>query len=246
LMRPTLAVGASAALTVSLALAYPAQAATYTPLGERSLAASSLGAGDVPRWMSHGTRPEPQRTFSRGAAAGAPGLCVDKNGDEIQGRQARQSMESRVVTRVTVDPQGSTDVVSHIFQYRTRAAAERAWSYLSATAARCEGRTEVNGEGEGITTRGVVTTEVDQTRPLFGTRGITILADIDLVIDAFDTEFDLIGDSYTAYYLAGMSIISVTFGSNDGDSRGVGRVSRGFVDTMSIVIAQRVERRTLG
>lgn len=202
--------------------------------------------GDVPRWMSHGTRSEPQLTFRRGAAAGAPELCVDRNGDAIQGRPARQSMESKVVTRVTLDPQGSTDVASHIFQYRTRAAAERAWSYLTTNAARCEGRTEVNGEGEGITTRGVVTAEVAHTRPLFGTPGITILADIDLVIDAFDTEFALIGDAYTTYYLAGMSIISVTFASNDGDFRGVGRVSRGFVDTMSIVIAQRVERRTLG
>lgn len=243
LMRPILAVAASVALTVSLAVAYPAQAATYTPLGERSLAGSSLGAGDVPRWMSHGTRSEPQLTFRRGAAAGAPELCVDRNGDAIQGRQARQSMQSKVVTRVTRI--GSTDVDSLIFQYRTRAAAERAWTHLSANAARCEGRTEVNGEGEGVTTRGVVTAEVAHTRPLFGTPGITILVDFDLVY-AFDTEFALIGHAYTTYYLAGMSIISVTFGSDDGVSRGVGRVSRGFVDTMSIVIAQRVERRTLG
>jgi hypothetical protein len=37
----------------------------------------------------------------------------------------------------------------------------------------------------------------------------------------------------------------VEFASINGDFRGVGRVSRGFVDTMSIVIAQRVERRSL-
>jgi hypothetical protein len=219
-VRPTLAVVASIALTVSLAVAYPAQAATYIPLSERSLANSSLGAGDVPRWMSRGTKSDPQQTFGRGAAAGAPALCMDANGDAIEGRQARQSMESKVTTRLNLETEESTDLYSHIFQYRTRAAAERAWSFLSANAARCQGRIEADVEGDGISSRMVVTTEVNHTRPLFGTPGITLFQDVDAVIDAFDIEFFIIGDSYVSYYLAGMSIISVAIASNDGDFRG--------------------------
>jgi hypothetical protein len=85
---------------------------------------------------------------------------------------------------------------------------------------------------------------VNQTRALFGTPGLTLFLDYDAVIEAFDTEFAFVGDSYVSYYLAGTSIVGVAFSSGEG-TRGVGRVTRGFVDTMSIVIAQRLERRSL-
>ena len=239
LIRPVLALAASAALAVPLVVAYPAQAATYSPLSERGLLNSSLGAGDVPRWISRGTRPEPKHTFRKGSIASAPPLCLDRTGDFTEGRQARQSMDSMVSTRM------NTEIGSSIYQYRTRAAAVRAWAYLNSIAAQCEGRVEVDLSGEGISTRMVVNTEVKQTRALFGTPGLTLLYDFDLVVDAFDTEFAFVGDSYVSYYLAGTSITGVGFSSGEG-TRGVGRVTRGFVDTMSIVIAQRVERRTLG
>jgi hypothetical protein len=90
----------------------------------------------------------------------------------------------------------------------------------------------------------VINTEVSQTRSLYGTSGLTLFLDYDVVIDAFDTEFAFVGDSYVSYHLAGTSIVGVGFSSGEG-SRGVGRVTRGFVDTMSIVVAQRVERRSL-
>ncbi len=245
LIRPALAVTAAVALTVSLAAASPAQAATYTPLSERSLANSSLGAADVPRWMSRGTKPEPDQTFRKGRTAGAPDLCLDANGDAIEGKRARQSMESMVTTRVNLDEFQAIEINSNIYQYRTRAAAERAWSHLSSGAARCAGRIEVDVKEDGASVRAVITTEVNHTRPLFGTPGITLFQDVDLDVNASDVEVAIIGDQYASYYLAGMSIIRVEFASINGDFRGVGRVSRGFVDTMSIVIAQRVERRTL-
>jgi len=90
----------------------------------------------------------------------------------------------------------------------------------------------------------VVKTEVNRTQPLFGTSGLTLFYDFDVSVDFFDAEFSMVGDSYVGYYLAGTSIVGVAFLSGEG-SRGIGRVTRGFVDTMSIVIAQRLERRSL-
>lgn len=238
LMRPLLALTASVALTVPVVVAQPAQAAKYSPLSERGLTASSLGAGDVPRWMSRGTRPEARQTFLKGSLAGAPALCVDPSGEAVQGRQARQELASVVATRT------SKEIGSYIYQYRTREAAVRAWSQLNSLAVQCEGRVEVDVAGDGISTRMVINTEVNQTRSLFGTSGLTLFLDYDVVVDAFDTEFAFVGDSYVSYYLAGTSIVGVAFSSGEG-SRGVGRITREFVDTMSIVVAQRVERRSL-
>ena len=237
-MRPLLALAASVALTAPLVIASPAQAAAYRPLSERGLASSSLGAGDIPRWMSRGTTPVARQSFVEGSLAGAPALCVDPSGEAVQGRQARQEMASTVATRT------GKEIMSFIYQYRTREAAVRAWSQLNSLAVQCEGRVEVDEAGDGIAARMVINTEVNQTRTLFGTSGLTLFLDYDAVIEALDTEFAFVGDSYVSYYLAGTSIVGVAFSSGEG-TRGVGRVTRGFVDTMSIVIAQRVERRSL-
>ncbi len=237
LMRPVLALAACVALTVPLVV-QPAHAAQYSRLSERTLAQSSLGAGDVPRWISRGTTPELKQSFRKGSTAESPGLCLDRNGESLEGRQARQSMVSTVALR------RNTEVMSFIYQYRTREAAVRAWNNLNALAQLCEGRIEVDLSGEGISTRMVFNTTVSQTRPLYGTAGLTLFLDFDIVTSAFDTEFAFVGDSYVSYYLAGKSIVGVAFTSSEG-TRGVGRVTRGFVDTMSIVIAQRVERRSL-
>jgi hypothetical protein len=237
-MRPLLALAASVALTIPLLVASPAQAAQYNPLSERGLANSSLGAADVPRWMSRGITPVARQTFIKGSLAGAPPLCVDQSGEAVRGRQARQEMSSTVATRT------GKEIGSYIYQYRTREAAVRAWSQLNSLAAQCEGRVEVDVAGDGMATRVVINTEVNQTRTLFGTSGLTLFLDYDGVVEAFDTEFAWFGDSYVSYYLAGTSIVGVVFSSGEG-TRGVGRVTRGFVDTMSIVIAQRLERRSL-
>ena len=238
LMRPLLALAASVALTIPLLVASPAQAAQYNPLSERGLANSSLGAADVPRWMSRGITPVARQTFIKGSLAGAPPLCVDQSGEAVRGRQARQEMSSTVATRT------GKEIGSYIYQYRTREAAVRAWSALNSLAAQCEGRVEVDVADDGMATRVVINTEVNQTRTLFGTSGLTLFLDYDGVVEAFDTEFAWFGDSYVSYYLAGTSIVGVVFSSGEG-TRGVGRVTRGFVDTMSIVIAQRLERRSL-
>jgi hypothetical protein len=188
--------------------------------------------------MSRGTRPEARQTFVKGSLAGAPALCVDQSGEAVLGRQARQEMASTVATLT------GKEIGSYIYQYRTREAAVRAWSQLNSLAVQCEGRVEVDVAGDGIATRMVINTEVNQTRTLFGTSGLTLFLDYDFVIEAFDTEFAFVGDSYVSYYLAGTSIVGVAFSSGEG-SRGVGRITREFVDTMSIVVAQRVERRSL-
>lgn len=238
LMRPLLALAASVALTVPLVVAQPAQAAAHSPLSERGLANSSLGAGDIPRWMSRGTKPVAKRTYETGRVAGGPQVCLDQSGTFTEVRRARQSLGSVVATGM------NRELGSFIYQYRTRAEAVRAWSNLESLAAQCERRVELDLSDEGMSTRMVVNTEVNQTRPLFGTSGLTFFYDFDIVVNAFDTDFSFVGDSYVSYYLAGTSIAAVAFSSGEG-TRGVGRVTRGFVDTMSIAIAQRVERRSL-
>jgi hypothetical protein len=238
LVKLAVTVTSSVALTIPLLVASPAQAAQYNPLSERGLANSSLGAGDVPRWMSRGTTPVARQTYETGRLAGAPEVCLDQSGSFTEARRARQSMGSVVATGM------NRELGSFIYQYRTRAEAVRAWSNLESLAAQCESRVEIDLAEQGMSTRMVVKTEVNRTRPLFGTSGLTFFYDFDIVVNAFDTDFSFVGDSYVGYYLAGTSIVGVAFSSGEG-TRGVGRVTRGFVDTMSIVIAQRLERRSL-
>lgn len=238
LVKLAVTVTSSVALTIPLLVASPAQAAQYNPLSERGLANSSLGAGDVPRWMSRGTTPVARQTYETGRLAGAPEVCLDQSGSFTEARRARQSMGSVVATGM------NRELGSFIYQYRTRAEAVRAWSNLESLAAQCESRVEIDLAEQGMSTRMVVKTEVNRTRPLFGTSGLTFFYDFDIAVNAFDTDFSFVGDSYVGYYLAGTSIVGVAFSSGEG-TRGVGRVTRGFVDTMSIVIAQRLERRSL-
>jgi hypothetical protein len=238
LVKLAVTVTSSVALTIPLLVASPAQAAQYNPLSERGLANSSLGAGDVPRWMSRGTTPVAKQTYETGRVAGAPQVCLDQSGNFTEARRARQSMGSVVATGM------NRELGSFIYQYRTRAEAVRAWSNLESLAAQCERRVEIDLAEQDISTRMVVKTEVNRTRPLFGTSGLTFFYDFDIAVNAFDTDFSFVGDSYVGYYLAGTSIVGVAFSSGEG-TRGVGRVTRGFVDTMSIVIAQRLERRSL-
>ena len=238
LVKLAVTVTSSVALTIPLLVASPAQAAQYNPLSERGLANSSLGAGDVPRWMSRGTTPVARQTYETGRLAGAPEVCLDQSGNFTEARRARQSMGSVGATGM------NRELGSFIYQYRTRAEAVRAWSNLESLAAQCESRVEIDLAEQGMSTRMVVKTEVNRTRPLFGTSGLTFFYDFDIAVNAFDTDFSFVGDSYVGYYLAGTSIVGVAFSSGEG-TRGVGRVTRGFVDTMSIVIAQRLERRSL-
>jgi len=244
LTRPVLASTAALALAVPLAVASPAQAASYRALGQEALANSSLGAADVPRWMARGTTPEVERTFLKGDAALRPDLCLDANGDAIEGKQPKKYMGSMVNTRVNLDDFQFIELNSNIYQYKTRAAAERAWSKLQVGAAQCAGSIEVDVEEEGASVRAAITTEVHTTQALFGTPGLSLFQDVSLDVNAADLEIALIGDQYSNYYLAGMSIIRVEIANINGDFRGIGRVSRGFVDSMAIVVAQRVQQRT--
>ena len=243
-LRPVLAVSAAVALAVPLVITSPAQATTYRPVGEATLANSSLSATDIPRWMRHGNDPQPDRTFLRGRNAASPDLCLDENGDDVVGRQPRQSMQSMSTTRVNIDDFQFTEINSNIYQYRTRAAAERAWAHLNALAATCAGNIEVDISEDGTEAQVAVNTQVAPLKRLFGTPGLELATDVTVNFEAQDFDLGIIGDQYANYYLAGTSIIRVEFANINGDFRGIGRVSRGFVETMAIVVAQRVERRS--
>lgn len=244
-VRPALAVSAALALAVPLVVASPAQATTYQPVGERTLANSSLSAKDIPRWMRHGNDPRPERTFRRGAAAASPDLCLDEKGNDVRGRQPRQSMQSMSTTRVNLDEFQFTEINSNIYQYRTRAAAVRAWNHLNALArGTCAGHIDVEAEVDGTTARAAVNTEVAELPRLFGTPGLELFIDVTVEVGARDLEILIRGDQYANYYLAGTSIIRVEFANVNGQSDGVGRVVRNYVKSMAMVVAQRVERRS--
>ena len=194
LLRPALAVSAAVALTVPLVVASPAQANTYRPVGERTLANSSLSATDIPRWMRHGNDPQPDQTFLRGRNAVAPDLCLDENGDDVVGKRPRQSMQSMSTTRANIDDFQFTEINSNIYQYRTRAAAERAWAHLKTVAATCAGNIEIDISEEGTEAQVAVNTQVGDLPNLFGTPGLEIATDVTVAIEAQDFDLGILGD----------------------------------------------------
>jgi hypothetical protein len=238
--------GLAAALALSVVVANPAQAnSTYRTLPERTLANSSMNASDVPRWMTRGMMPVAEQTFIKGAAAQRPDLCLDSDGNGIQGKQPRQYMESKVTLRQNLDAFSFTEVNSNIYQYRTRAAAVRAWANLRAAVQRCAGKIEVDVETEDASVTATITTKVLTTQSLFGTPGIALIQDVELDVEAADLEIDISGDQYGNYRLAGAAIIRVEYAKVNGPMTGfIGRVNRKFVDTMATVVAQRIERRS--
>jgi hypothetical protein len=231
---------------MSVVVAVPAQAnTTYRTLPERTLANSSMTASDVPRWMTRGVSAVAEQSFVKGAKAPRPDLCLDAEGNGIEGKQPRQYMESKVTLRQNLDAFSFTEVNSNIYQYRNRAAAVRAWANLQAAVQRCAGEIDVDVETDDATVIATIITKVLRTQNLFGTPGIALIQDIELDVEAADLEIGIKGDQYGSYRLAGAAIVRVEYAKVNGPMSGfIGRVNRKFVDTMATVIAQRVERRS--
>ena len=89
-----------------------------------------------------------------------------------------------------------------------------------------------------------VNTRVGALRNVFGTPGLEVVIDYTADIRFGDINWLMIADQHANYYLAGTSIVRVTYANVMGQSLGVGRVTQGFVQTMAIVLAQRVESRS--
>jgi hypothetical protein len=242
--RPALAVSAAIALTVPVVIAGPVQASAYRPLGERALANSSLSATDVPRWMRRGTEPQMLSEFKQGRQAARPDLCPSDvvGSPDVLGRRAHQSMQSVAFTRGGPDAVRATLMESSIYQYRSREDAESAWAFLNAQAQTCQDFVAEDVDPFGGRVYQEVKTRVRALPILFGTPGLEIFTDVSAGVEGFDLVIK--GDIYAHYYLAGTSVVRMLFTNVNGDSRGVGRVSEGFIRTMAIVLAQRVETRS--
>jgi hypothetical protein len=133
-------------------------------------------------------------------------------------------------------------IESSIFQHRSREAAERAWAFLNAQAQTCRSFVVEQVDPFGGRIFQEVDTRARILPPLFGTAGLEIFTDVSAGVEDFDLV--IMADVYAHYYLAGTSVVRIQFTNVNGDSRGVGRVSEGFVQTMAIVVAQRVESRS--
>jgi hypothetical protein len=242
-LRPVLAVSAAIALAVPVVIAGPAQAGAYRPVGERTLANSSMSAADIPRWMRHGSTPRVERVFNEGRKAARPDLCPQEDGVYVVGMRPQQSMASTAITREDEASGRGTLIESVIFQYRTRSDAERAWADLNARARTCPSyvQEESSDMGRG---RVEVNTRVGTLRNVFGTPGLEVVTDYTSDITFFDVNWLMMADQHANYYLAGTSIVGVRYANVMGQSLGVGRVTQGFVQTMAIVLAQRVESRS--
>jgi hypothetical protein len=240
---PWIAGLAAVALAVPVVIASPAQAGAYRPLNERSLANSSLSAADIPRWMRHGIAPRVERFFAEGRNASRPQLCLQEDNSYVVGVRPRQSMVSTAITREDEASGRGTLIESAIFQYRTRSDAERAWADLNARARTCPTFAQ---EGVEVIAGGrvEVNTRVGALRNVFGTPGLEVVIDYTADIRFGDINWLMIADQHANYYLAGTSIVRVTYANVMGQSLGVGRVTQGFVQTMAIVLAQRVESRS--
>lgn len=242
--RPALAVFAAIALAVPVVIAGPVQAGAYRPLDERALASSSLSAAEVPRWMRRGTEPRMLSEFKQGRQAVRPDLCPSDvvGSPSVLGRRPQQSMQSVAFTRGGPDAARATLIESSIFQYRTREDAESAWAFVNAQAHTCQDFVAEDVDPFGGRVFQEVETRVRALPSLFGVSGLEIFTDVSAGVEGFDLVIK--GDLYAHYYLAGTSVVRIQFTNVNGDSRGVGRVSEGFVRTMAIVLAQRVETRS--
>lgn len=196
--------------------------------------------------MRHQEEPTLERRYVAGAQAPAPDLCLDSQGEAIEGPKSRQSMVSMANTRQNLDDFSFTEVNSNIYQYRDRAAAVRAWHRMQATAAHCAGLIEIDDVQEGASVRATVRTEVSTTTPQFGYHGFALLQDVSIDIDAGEIQLDILGDQYASYRLAGTAILRVEIAVINGNRPGtIGAISRAYVDTMARVVGLRVERASL-
>jgi hypothetical protein len=243
-LRAVLAVSAAIALTLPVVIAGPAHGSAYRPLDERALANSSLSAADIPRWMRRGNDPQMMREFKQGRRAVRPDLCPSDvlGSPNVLGRRPQQSLQSVAFTRGAPDALKATLIESSIFQHRSREAAERAWAFLNAQAQTCRSFVVEQVDPFGGRIFQEVDTRARILPPLFGTAGLEIFTDVSAGVEDFDLV--IMADVYAHYYLAGTSVVRIQFTNVNGDSRGVGRVSEGFVQTMAIVVAQRVESRS--
>lgn len=184
------------------------------------------------------------REFKQGRQAVRPDLCPSDvvNSPSVLGRRPHQSMQSVAFTRGGPDALEATYVESSIFQYRSRADAESAWAFLNGQARTCRSFVAEDEDPFGGRVYQEVRTRVEALPTLFGTDGLEISTDIDAGVEGVGLSVK--GDVHAHYYLAGTSVVRVLFTNVNGDSRGIGRVSEGFVRTMAIVLAQRVEQRS--
>lgn len=182
--------------------------------------------------------------FKQGRQAVRPELCPSDvvNNPNVLGRRPQQSMQSVAFTRGGPDTLKGTYIESSIFQYRTRADAESAWTFLNQQAGTCRSFVAEDEDPFGGRVYQDVRTRVQTLPALFGTAGLEISTDVEAGVEVVGMSVK--GDVYAHYYLAGTSVVRLLFTNVNGDSRGIGRVSEGFVRTMAIVLAQRVDQRS--
>jgi hypothetical protein len=194
--------------------------------------------------MRRGNVPQMDSLFEKGRRAVRPDLCPSDvlNNPNVLGRRPQQSMQSVAFTRGGPDAAEGTLIESSIFQYRSRSDAEAGWDFLNAQSQTCRSFVAEDKDPFGGRIYQEVDTRVASLPTLFGTAGLEISTDVTAGVEGFDLAIK--GDVYAHYYLAGTSVVRVQFMNVNGDSRGIGRVSEGFVRTMAIVLAQRVERHS--
>jgi hypothetical protein len=194
--------------------------------------------------MRRGNEPQMLSEFKQGRQAVRPDLCPSDvvNNPNVLGRRPQQSMKSVAFTRGGPDALKVTYIESSIFQYRSRADAESAWNFLSQQAQTCRSFVAEENDPFGGRVYQEVRTRVETLPTLFGAAGLEISTDVDAGVEGVGVSVK--GDIHAHYYIAGTSVVRVLFTNVDGDSRGIGRVSEGFVQTMAIVLAQRVERHS--
>ncbi|MFY9219241.1 MAG: hypothetical protein WAO40_01680 [Candidatus Nanopelagicales bacterium] len=237
--------GMIVALSGSLLMANPAQAAKTKAMSEDALASSSVKLGDLPRWMINTADPSLTQMYKDGRRPPQADLCLDANGAQLLGPRPKQYMESVAITRENVDELSAVEINSNIYQYANRSAAVRAWNRLNVTVAKCAANIDLDIEEEGVEVKASVKTEVETLPVLFGRPGVGINLDVTVDVSAGDLTIDIAGDQVGHYYLAGQSIIRVEYANINGASPGsISRVNREFVSTLAIVVAQRIERRS--
>jgi hypothetical protein len=206
-----------------------------------------MTAADIPRWMRHDGVPLVAQFLSKGRDSDGPLLWPGgetADGRFIDGTDARELM----LAQATLGEAGpyqrtETKLSSYIYQYRRREQAVRAWTFLNEQATTCPSFVKDEGSDFGRAWS-AVDTHVSALPSVFGAAGLDNWTDVSCEYSDAAFQLELLGDTHFHYSLAGTSIVQVKHYTADGDSRRIGRATRGFVQTMAIVVAQRVERRS--
>ena len=235
-----------ASLAVLLVTGPPASAGD-TPCsqyGPRQLAAASMRAGDIPeRFGSQPTRAVDYRGCGQTKKFE---VCVDKNGRKINGVAPGSHMNVSYTLYSRGSGNNITETVatsSDIYSYPTVSASSRAWNRLTSDIARCAPIVKTQRVMQNIPIDVVVTQRVRETKTVNGFPGFQNGQTVAVDAGSGPQQLLVFVDGFTAYRLAGSTIVRTQFAHYNQTSLASVRLSTGrkrWTAREAVTVANRI------